>query len=381
MRFTRLRLKNWKNFLKADVPLRERVYLLGPNAAGKSNLLDAFRFLSELASVGGGFQEAISRRNGVSGIRCLAANRYPDVEIEVALGDDEIPESWVYHLAFTQDNNRRPYVVSERVFHEGRRVLTRPDGADEKDPVRRSQTHLEQINDNSKFREVAAFFRSLRYLHLVPQLVREPDRSPLFKNGEDPYGSTFLEQLARAPKRTSKSRLERIRQALTVAVPQLAELELTRDLQNGTPHLRGKYKHWRQQGQWQQEDQFSDGTLRLIGLLWALMDGTGPLLLEEPELSLHEEIVKQIPSLFYRLQRKNARQILVSTHADAMVNSESVGVDEVLLVEPRPTGSIVEVASDNQIVREYFAVSGDLAKAVRPLTAPPEIKQLSLFQL
>ncbi len=42
--------------------------------------------------------------------------------------------------------------------------------------------------------------------------------------------------------------------------------------------LRGKYRHWRPEGTWQTEEQFSDGTLQLIGLLWAAMDrGKGPL--------------------------------------------------------------------------------------------------------
>jgi hypothetical protein len=63
----------------------------------------------------------------------------------------------------------------------------------------------------------------------------------------------------------------------------LKELELWRDVR-GTPHLRGKYEHWRPQGAWQTEEQFSDGTLRLMGLLWISLAGGGPSLLEEPEL-------------------------------------------------------------------------------------------------
>jgi predicted ATPase len=52
-------LKNWRNFQKVDVSLRERVFLIGPNAAGKSNFLDAFRFLRDVAKAGGGLQKAI----------------------------------------------------------------------------------------------------------------------------------------------------------------------------------------------------------------------------------------------------------------------------------------------------------------------------------
>ena len=178
-------------------------------------------------------------------------------------------------------------------MHEGKEILGRPLEEDRKDPARLTQTYLEQINANQAFREISNFFASVRYLHIVPQLVRDPGRSLGRKN--DPYGGDFLEQVARTSDKTQKSRLKHIRNALRVAVPQLAEIELFRDAR-GTPHLRGKYEHWRPQGAWQAEDQFSDGTLRLMGLLWSALDGTGPLLLEEPELSLHPEVVRFHPA-------------------------------------------------------------------------------------
>jgi predicted ATPase len=87
----------------------------------------------------------------------------------------------------------------------------------------------------------------------------------------------------------------------------------------GTPHLRGRYEHWRTHGAWQTEEQFSDGTLRLMGLLWAVLDGTGPLLLEEPELSLHPEVVRYIPLMFARVQSRRQRQIIISTHSAEML--------------------------------------------------------------
>ena len=120
------------------------------------------------------------------------------------------------------------------------------------------------------------YFASVRYLHIVPQLVREPDRS--VGRYDDPYGGDFLEQIAKTPDRTRKSRLRRILSALRVAVPQLQDLELWRDPDRGTPHLRGKYVHWRPQGAWQTEEQFSDGTLLGDGAsMGRLLDGSGPL--------------------------------------------------------------------------------------------------------
>lgn len=50
MLITRLALKNWRNFRSIDINLRERIYFIGANASGKSNLLDAIRFLRDIAS-------------------------------------------------------------------------------------------------------------------------------------------------------------------------------------------------------------------------------------------------------------------------------------------------------------------------------------------
>lgn len=374
MKIRRITLKNWKNFAQVQADIQDRLFLVGPNASGKSNFLDAFRFLRDLASTGGGFQEAIGRRGGVTSIRSLAARRYPDVTIGVLVDDGST--RWEYELAFYQDNQRRPVVRTERVRQDGRSVLERPQPEDEADATRLTQTYLEQVNANQEFRDLARFFASIRYLHIVPQLVREPDRSVGRSN--DPFGGDFLEQVATTPDRNQKARLRRIQEALRVAVPQLQEIELYRD-PRGTPHLRGKYQHWRPQGAWQNEEQFSDGTLRLMGLLWVALDREGPLLLEEPELSLHPEIVRLIPQLLVRAQRRTGRQIFLSTHSPDLLRDEGIGLDEVLLLRTGPEGTEVSAASSQQDIHDLLRGGLSLADVVIPRTRPEHADQLALF--
>jgi predicted ATPase len=369
-------LSNWKNFARCDVALANRVFLVGPNASGKSNFLDVFRFLRDLASPGGGFQEAVRRRGGVSAIRCLAARRYPDIEIHVTVEAEEGGPRWEYEVAFNQDQQRRASIKKERVLRDGTVLLERPSQEDQQDRDRLTQTHLEQVNVNRNFRELALFFQSVRYLHIVPQLVREPDRSVGRSN--DPFGGDFLEQLAKTQKKTRSARLRRIREALRVAVPQLSDIELWRD-ERGTPHLRGKYEHWRPQGAWQTEEQFSDGTLRLIGLLWVAVEGGGPLLLEEPELSLHPEIVRFLPQMFARTQRRTGRQIILSTHSTDLLADEGIGMDEVLLLQPSSEGTTVTPAGNFEDIRRLHEGGLSLAEAVIPKTRPSNPEELPHF--
>ena len=69
----KLILHNWKNFQNVEVSLSERCFIIGANAAGKSNLIDALRFLRDIAKQSGGLQTAVEDRGGVTKIRCLAA--------------------------------------------------------------------------------------------------------------------------------------------------------------------------------------------------------------------------------------------------------------------------------------------------------------------
>jgi hypothetical protein len=378
VRFTHLRLENWRNFLSVDVPLERRVFLVGPNASGKSNVLDAFRFLRDIADPqGGGFLAAVSRRGGVSQIRSLHARRNPNVVIDVALDLNGEHGTWRYRLEFLQDKQRAPLVSKEQVWKGDEQILNRPDPEDDHDPNRLTQTYLQQVNANKDFRPIADALAEIQYLHLVPQLVREPDRS--IGKVRDPFGGDFLEQLARTPKRTLESRLRRIAPVLKIAVPQLEELVLERDSATGVPHLKGVYKHWRPNAGWQSEEHFSDGTLRLLGLLWVFLDGSAPLLLEEPELSLHTAVVRYIPLIMARLGRKTGRQAIVSTHSAELLSDPGISPEEVLLMVPTGEGSIVTNASNDLQIRALLEGGLSMSDAVLPRTAPANTQQLSLF--
>lgn len=380
MMISRLVLKNWRNFRAIDVVLSDRVFIVGANASGKSNFLDALRFLREIAKPGGGLQSSLSQRGGLSKVRCLSARKDPDVEIEVEISEPASDIVWRYAIGLEQQvrGNRFPILKYEKVWKNGDVILDRPDSADKKDELRLTQTHLEQISSNSEFREVAKFLESVRYLHLVPQLLRSSEvyKSPAIP--DDPYGRNFLELVARTPEKTRRSRLKKIEAALRQAVPQMRGLTDTKD-DAGIPHLEVLYEHWRPKAGRQQEDQFSDGTLRLIGLFWALLDGDSPLLLEEPELSLNAAIVKRLPALFYQLHRKRSSQVFVTTHSWELLSDKGVGAEEVILLTPSPEGTRAQVASARKEIRALLEAGLSIGEAALPYTVPTSLQQFELF--
>jgi hypothetical protein len=163
-----------------------------------------------------------------------------------------------------------------------------------------------------------------------------------------------------------------------VAVPQLEELDLTSDVK-GVPHLRGRYRHWRKNGAWQTEEHFSDGTLRLLGLLWAVTDGSGPLLLEEPELSLHPEVVRHIPQMFAQVQRRTGRQIIVSSHSPEILDDPGIGLDEVMTLTTAAEGTRAALAVEQQDIVMMRRSGVGLAEILTSSTRPQEAEQLAFF--
>lgn len=379
-----LKLKNWRNFKSVEIDLRERMFLVGPNASGKSNFLDAFRFLRDIAQQGGGLQKAIADRGGISRIRCLAARNDPDVEIEVSLtqhNDDEMP-AWRYAIGIKQQprGDRKPLLTFEKVWKDEVQILDRPNSGDKSDEPRLTQTDLEQISANKEFRDVANYFSDVLYLHLVPQLVRHPKEFSGPGLSGDPFGRGFLERIGHTSEKTRNSRLKRIEEALKSAVPMLSELTYINDsLEGGVPHLEATYQHWRPNAGKQRENDFSDGTLRLIGMFWSLLEGDSLLLLEEPELSLNPAIVEKLPELIYRMLKKKRRQILISTHSAEMLNSRGIDPREVLLLIPDKEGTDVQLAANRKDIVNLLRSGMTASEAILPMTRPANLHQLQLF--
>ena len=379
-------LQNWRNFAHADVRLLNRTFVIGPNASGKSNFLDSLRFLQDVAKQGGGLQKSLESRGGLSKVRCLAARQFPDVVIGVKIAEGVGKHAiWEYELGLKQEAHGKhlPIVAFERVRHQGNVLLDRPDEGDKEDRFRLTQTHLEQVNANRKFRPISEFFEGFNYLHLVPQILRFPKQfggSSEFTG--DPFGRGFLRRISQTQANVRKARLRKIEQALRIAVPQLSSLADTQD-EDGNPHLQAIYTHWRSLGANQREDQFSDGTLRLIGLLWSLLEGDSVLLLEEPELSLNAGIISKLPGIMFRIQKerkKGDRQIIVSTHSPELLSDRGIIPQEVLLLRPDSEGTKIEACSDKQDIVDLVDQGMSIGEAALPHTQPENVDQLQLFR-
>ena len=378
MKITHISANNWRNFKTIDFNLERRLFIVGPNAAGKSNLLDLFRFLGEVAAPGGGLASAISSRGGLSKVRSLFSRNFRKgrliIDVDLIDGDT----SWRYRLSIKGESGglNRPIVDQELVEQNGKTILKRPDSMDESDKERLTQTHLEQIAANQDFRDIADYFSKVQYFHLVPQIIRDPGR--INATPQDPFGRDFIAQMNATPKRTRDARMRRMQRALQAAVPEFESLEIEVD-PSGTPHLKAGYRNWRSTPSTQYETDFSDGTLRLIGLLWTIIkapSNAGVLLLEEPELSLNSAIVKVLPSMFATAQRSNDLQIVLSTHAPELLDEEGISPREILILRVTDDGTTANLLSDLDHPMDNIELGLPTSDVIHQLIAPHELQGL-----
>lgn len=383
MVITHLKLKNWRNFRDLETDLHRASFVIGPNASGKSNFLDVFRFLRDVCKPeGGGLQKAIRQRGGIRKLRCLHHRRDPEVRIEVHFSEAfETSPKWRYVLGFKPEGKgaQRTLVTVEHVYKYDEPIVTRPNADDRADGLLLTETYLEQTLANREFREIVGALSEVTYSHLVPQLLKYSEQIGGNRLEDDPFGQGFLERVARSPERTRNSRLKRIEQALSIAVPQFQELKFEQD-EMGHPHLAALYRHHRPKAGWQREEDFSDGTLRLLALLWSLQEGRGLLLLEEPELSLHEGVIEQIPSMLDRVQRakRGRRQIIISTHSEAMLNNPGIEPSSVIVLQPGKEGTEARPLTDAEL--KGLEAGLTVADVVLPQTRPKGIEQLGLWE-
>lgn len=379
-----IELHNWKNFQQCSVNLTERCFIVGANATGKSNFLDAIRFLRDIVKQGGGLQTAVESRGGITKIRSLTARTKTNVKITVTLREQEdSADKWIYSLDFKHTGGgiqkSEVRIISEQVYAADTQqcILDRTENSADEDEETLKYTHLEQANANQKFREIKDTFLNIEYLNIIPQMVRESSSST---NKEDYYGRNFLAQLSKLNEATRNSYLRKVNEVMRLAVPQLDKLTFVKD-ENGLYHLEAKYIHWRAQGSKQTEMQFSDGTLRLIGFLFAILSGSGIILLEEPEINLHSGVVAQLPEFIAKMQRYKRQQILITTHSYDILSNAGIDGSEVILLENTEAGTKATAISEVEDIRNILQAGLTVADAVIPRTKPSLVENIAYIDM
>ena len=382
MYISRIKLYNWKNFHDCEVVLSERCFIVGANATGKSNFLDVIRFMRDIVKQGGGLQAAVALRGGLKKIRCLAARQRTEVCIDVDICENgQSSPKWRYSLELSNKGGgiQKPYPLVNREiaynYYTNKMVLDREYNSQGEDSETLKFTHLEQPTANAEFREIKDVFQTTEYLNVIPQFVRDADSVMLPSGMEDYFGRNFMERLSLLNTATRNKYLKIINEVLLTAVPQLENLSFVKD-EKGVPHIEAKYNHWRAKGSKQNEKMFSDGTIRLIGFLFAMLDGSGIILLEEPETNLHTAIIEAIPEFIAKVQRNKKRQVIITTHSYEILSNPGIRADELVILRPTSEGTVAKNAKTDDTVRAMLDAGLTAADAAMSETKAQNVNDI-----
>ena len=104
--------------------------------------------------------------------------------------------------------------------------------------------------------------------------------------------------------------------------------------------------------------------------------GSGPALLEEPELSLHTSVVRQLPTVFSKARTAGGPQVILSTHSNEILDDPGVGADEAVVLKPGDEGTEAMSAEALPDVAHLLDAGLSLAEIVRPWTEPENVPEL-----
>ncbi|MDQ1308343.1 MAG: ATPase core protein [Actinomycetota bacterium] len=379
----RMRLRNFTSVAWCDIALGPLAVLVGFNAAGKSNVLDALRFVGDALSTSLG--QALATRGGLDQILHRSADdRQAEtfaIEVDLVVGAHGTQARATYGFEIGRDEERR----SAYTVRREQCTLTFGDGSTEEftvidgeiagssspaipdsaergpvpEPLRgvplgrpQDRLLLPAFALNSPVELVESAFRAMRFYELDSATLRKVEDAPtparvLGARGEN-VGQVLGLIAAEYP--LAKEELDGYLRSL---VPQALGVDERRDgdfstiearfwtgragaaywaavntgaSAPGDPHVKVFRRH-----------ALSEGTVRSAGVLAALfqpevLTGTIPLVaIEEPETAIHPSRAGALYDAVYETSRHT--QVIVTTQSSDFLDSEYADASHLLVVE------------------------------------------------
>ena len=342
---SRIRIRNFKSLEDLDVKLGLTNVLVGPNMSGKSNFIDAFRFLVDLLVPSPnvqGLSNAMMKRNGFREVVWKGGSSgLISFNLEGTWADTtKAPVKWIYNLEILGEmrygnaNVQREELTLETSAgslplistKDGRRILhsTKSPGMTEIHDSGRLALEYEIPDWEGNF--IRTSIASWRFYRLIPSLMRQanPTAAAPFLTE---YGDNLASWLLLLQTRYN-DQFKRMVTACRDVFPDLQDVLSWPTLQS-TVYLASREKYLSSPTTvWQ----MSDGELSFIALLslvFAPTDLGAPLFcIEEPENYLHPRLLTVLTELLQQVQgelgAEGSAQLLISTHSPLLIDRCSI---------------------------------------------------------
>jgi predicted ATPase len=408
MKFKRVKVENFKSFKNLDLALGKFTVLIGPNASGKSNFTEIFKFLRDIQD--NTLDDAISMHGGLESIRNLKMGRQSEVQVEVEFeprshplfgmpGRDRMLKiqdaTYVFSVGLNNVNNnieikkdeltRRFQIVRRKekgkelfegtgVLETGQVIIANEAGKLE---IRLQPPDLEErLQKEEGMRHWLSFPGP--FSEKIPRntlIIRIPH--PFV--GLSPWGKPFGDvsvydinpHLAKNPVQiTGKSELQEEGANLALVLNKLLEnkdkkqtfCNLMKDLlpfveDIDTEKFAEKSLMIRLREDYCKDDYLrayllSDGTIGITALLTALVfEQKDVVIVEEPERNIHPHLIANLMDMMKDASKN--KQIIVTTHSPEVV--KHAGLENLLLVSRDKNGfSTVSKPAEREDVKIFL---------------------------
>ena len=354
---TRFRVQGFKSLLDVELELAPLVVLMGPNASGKSNLLEALLLLSRLATeqtlsaaleppLRGYPLEAFSLPEG--GLEALLQQDCADLSLEAVVQPSQTEQSGSQALNYRAGVRIQPKTGA----------LEKTDELLNNKNLSRSFTYSQLLDLKLLHRELATW----QTYYLDPRVAMREPQPPREVTDIGPRGewiAPFLHRLKESENHFKYFRA--IGRALQQAIPTIESLEVDLDPRRGTLDILIQ-----QDGTSYSSRVVSEGTLRVLALCClAANPWPGKLVaFEEPENGVHPRRIEVIADLLASMASEGKSQVVVTTHSPtliaAMLQKSQENPGQIKLFRCSQIGRATQV--------KPFEISG-------PLLNDPEIRE------
>jgi predicted ATPase len=386
---TRVRLRSYKSIAVCDVNLGPLTFLVGRNGAGKSNVLDALRFVAD--SLRTTLDHALRERGGIAEVR-RRSRGHPNhfgIKFNFAL-DEGISGSYSFRIGARPGGGfevqQEDCTIGQAFFAvrsgvvEGCSFSVRP-------PAFRDRLYLVNAAGLEEFRPLYDALSRMGFYNLSPERIRDlqsPDPGEILNRDGSNIASVFANIASKSP-----GALDRIERYLGKVVPGIRGASRTvigpKETLSFKQAVAGDVNPWDFYAA-----NMSDGTLRAFGVLVSLFQsGNGHssvrlVGIEEPESALHPAAGGML--LDALTEAAEHTQVIVTSHSPDLLNHPDITTESLLAVQAVEGNTLVGPVDEvgREALRKRLYTAGELLRQdqIQPdpeVVARAEARQMKLF--
>ncbi|MCU0432176.1 MAG: AAA family ATPase [Bacteroidia bacterium] len=364
----KLRISNYKS-LGDDVTIElgRCNFLVGRNGSGKSNIVDAVRFVADAMKLG--LEGAITKRHGIKSVRRWSSGRPLVLSIHLTIKTEEYHAQYGFSIT---GHKKYDYIVKgehalidyfkkrEKVYYTLTDRKWEKNSTELKPDVSPLSLVLPILSGDSRFKPLVDYLKNIAVYNIYPDVLRVPQSYDPQKPMEE-HGKNWFSILKDQPKDEWEEELTEALKSLTGEIDDVSVRQVTgylvANFRHGTAGETKKARIF-------DATQESDGTLRTAGIISALLQK--PYLnvigIEEPELTVHPGAVKLLYDFIKSASRKS--QIIVTTHSPELLDciSDEDELNNVYVVEKVNNSTLVRSIDKEQsdIVKKGLMTLGEV---------------------